>query len=85
MLDLTPIYLSALFSETAGVQFREYLLKIRLEHAMDALMNKHMSIEDAAKAGGFPSKRTFIAKCKRTYNITPFQLLKQKREREVKS
>ena len=85
MLDLTPIYLSALFSETAGVQFREYLLKIRLEHAMDALMNKHMSIEDAAKAGGFPSKRTFIAKCKRTYNITPFQLLKQKGEREVKS
>ena len=47
---------------------------------MDALMNQHMSIEDAAKAGGFPSKRTFIAKCKRVYVITPFQLLKQKRE-----
>lgn len=80
MLGLHPIYLSALFRETTGMQFREYLLKIRLEHAMDALMNKHMSIEDAAKAGGFPSKRTFIAKCKRAYNITPFQLMKQKGE-----
>ena len=80
MLGLSPIYLSTLFSKTVGMQFREYLLKIRLEHAMDALLNKHMSIEDAAKAGGFPSKRTFIAKCKRAYNITPFQLMKQKGE-----
>ena len=80
MLGLSPIYLSTLFSKTVGMRFREYLLKIRLEHAMDALLNKHMSIEDAAKAGGFPSKRTFIAKCKRAYNITPFQLMKQKGE-----
>ena len=80
MLGLSPIYLSTLFSKTVGMQFREYLLKIRLEHAMDALLNKHMSIEDAAIAGGFPSKRTFIAKCKRAYNITPFQLMKQKGE-----
>lgn len=80
MLGLHPIYLSALFKETTGMPFRDYLLKIRLEHAMDALQNKHMSIEDAAKAGGFPSKRTFIAKCKRVYHITPFQLMKQKRQ-----
>ena len=83
LLGLHPIYLSALFSETAGMPFREYLLKIRLEHAMDALLNKHMSIEDAAIVGGFPSKRTFIAKCKQAYQITPFQLLKQ--GAEVKS
>ena len=83
MLGLSPIYLSTLFSKTVGMQFREYLLKIRLEHAMDALLNKHMSIEDAAVAGGFPSKRTFIAKCKQAYQITPFQLLKQ--GAEVKS
>ncbi len=83
MLGLSPIYLSTLFSKTVGMQFREYLLKIRLEHAMDALLNKHMSIEDAAIVGGFPSKRTFIAKCKQAYQITPFQLLKQ--GAEVKS
>jgi len=80
MLGLHPIYLSALFKATTGMPFRDYLLKIRLEHAMDALQNKHMSIEAAAKAGGFPSKRTFIAKCKRVYHITPFQLMKQKRQ-----
>ena len=79
LLGLTPIYLSALFSETAGMPFREYLLKIRLEHAMDALLNKHMTIEEAAKAGGFPSKRTFIAKCKRD-SFSAFEAKKGERE-----
>lgn len=79
LLGVHPNYLGARFKETTGMLFKDYLLKIRLEHAMDALLNKHMSIEDAAKAGGFPSKRTFIAKCKRAYHITPFQLLKQGR------
>ena len=50
LLGLTPIYLSALFSETAGMPFREYLLKIRLEHAMDALLNKHMTIDHGCAA-----------------------------------
>jgi len=58
-------------------------MKFRLERAMDALINKGMPIDDAADYGGFPSKRTFVAKCKRIYNITPFQLLKQQREGEV--
>lgn len=77
MLGLHPIYFCTLFRQSTGVPFREYVLKIRLEHAMDALLNRGMSVEDAAKAGGFPSKRTFIAKCKRAYNATPFQLIKQ--------
>ena len=67
--------------------FREEITEIEVAkllgltpiYPMDALLNKHMTIEEAAKAGGFPSKRTFIAKCKREYHITPFQLLKQKR------
>ena len=79
LLGIEPIYLAVRFKEATGKTFTEYVMEFRLEHAMDALLNKRMSIEDAAKAGGFPSKRTFIAKCKRAYNITPFQLLKQGR------
>ena len=78
-LGVHPAYLCALFRKTLATTFGEYLLSIRLEHAMDALLNKHMSVEDAAKAGGFPSKRTFVAKCKRAYNISPFQMQKQGR------
>ena len=74
---VNPVHFGKVFKETTGMLFKDYVLKIRLEHAMDALENRHMSIEDAAKAGGFPSKRTFIAKCKKAYNVTPFRLQKQ--------
>ena len=80
MLGIKQEYLGVRFKEATGKSFTAYLLEFRLTRAMDALMNKGMSIDDAAKAGGFPSKRTFIAKCKRVYGITPFQLLKQQRQ-----
>lgn len=81
ILGIDPIYLSLCFKESMGKTFTEYVMEFRLDRAMDALIDKHMSIDDAAKAGGFPSKRTFVAKCKRTYNITPFQLIKQNRQK----
>ena len=79
-LGIQPEYLSFRFKEAMGITFSKYVLEFRLERAMDALMNKNMSIEDAATAGGFPSKRTFIAKCKQAYNVTPFMLLKQRKD-----
>ena len=79
-LGIQPEYLSFRFKEAMGITFSKYVLEFRLERAMDALMNKNMSIEDAAAAGGFPSKRTFIAKCKQAYNATPFKLLKQRKD-----
>ena len=72
------VHFGKVFRDETGMHSQDYLVKIRLEHAMDALMNHNNSIEDAAKAGGFPSKRTFVAKCKRVYGKTPFQLLKEK-------
>ena len=80
ILGIDPIYLSLCFKESMGKTFTEYVMEFRLNRAMDALLNKRMSIDDAAKAGGFPSTRTFIAKCKKEYHITPFQLLKQRAE-----
>ena len=76
-LGVNPLYLGKLFRESTGMLFKDYALKIRLEHAMDALMNKNMSVEDAAREGGFPSKRTFVLKCQKVYGITPYQMLKQ--------
>ena len=80
ILGIDPIYLSLCFKESMGKTFTEYVMEFRLDRAMDALLNKQISIEDAAKAGGFPSARTFIAKCKKVYHITPFQMLKQRAE-----
>ena len=77
ILGVHPVYLAQRFKEATGKAFTEYVMEFRLERAMDALINKGMPIDDAADYGGFPSKRTFVAKCKRVYGITPFQILKQ--------
>lgn len=78
MLGLHPAYLSCDFKKVAGMEFREYLTQTRMKHALDALLKKGKSVEEAAKIGGFPSKRNFIDKCKRAYNQTPMQLIEQK-------
>ena len=70
------------FRQETGVLFQDYVMKVRLEHAMDALLNKDMSIEDAAAAGGFPSKRTFVLKCQKVYGKTPYQMLKEQKTKE---
>lgn len=80
MLGVNSMHFGKTFKEETGMLFQDYVVKIRLDHAMDALTNQNMSIEDAAEAGGFPSKRTFVAKCQRVYGVTPFQLLKHKRK-----
>lgn len=77
MLGMHPAYLSSDFKKVAGMEFREYLTQIRMKHALDALLKKGKSVEEAAKIGGFPSKRNFIDKCKRAYNLTPTQLIGQ--------
>ena len=77
MLGMHPDYLSTDFKKVAGMEFREYLTQIRMKHALDALLKKGKSVEEAAKIGGFPSKRNFIDKCKRAYNLTPTQLIGQ--------
>lgn len=79
MLDFHPSYLSMNFKKVTGIEFREYLAQIRMQHALDALLKQGKSVEEAAKAGGFPSKRSFIAKCKLSYNLTPTQLIEQQK------
>lgn len=83
ILGVQSVYLGQRFKEATGTTFTDYVMEFRLKRAMDALVNKGMSIEEASNYGGFPSKRTFIAKCKRVFNITPFQLIKKRREGEV--
>ena len=80
MLGLHPAYFSMYFKEATGIGFQDYITEVRLRHALDALINENMTIDNAAKAGGFPSKRNFIMRCKRAYNLTPLQLKKEKRK-----
>ena len=76
-LGLHPVYLSVHFKNVTGIGYREYVVRVRLQHALDALLKQGKSVDEAAAIGGFPSKRNFIDKCKRAYNLTPMQLREQ--------
>ena len=78
MFEVDASNFGKIFRQETGILFQDYVVKIRLEHAMDALLNQNMTIEDAAAAGGFPSKRTFVLKCQKVYGKTPYQMLKEK-------
>lgn len=80
--DIHPSNFGQYFREETGILFRDYVVKVRLEHAMVALLNRNMTIEDAAEYGGFPSKRTFVLKCQKVYGKTPFQMLKEQKTKE---
>ena len=82
IFDIHPSNFGKYFKEETGVLFQDYVMKVRLEHAMVALLNRNMSIEDAAEYGGFPSKRTFVLKCQKVYGKTPYQMLKEQKTKE---
>lgn len=81
LVGVHPAYFSKYFKNEVGVVFTEYVSQVRLRHALDALLNQNLSVEQSAKAGGFPSTRNFITKCKRACNLTPAQLKAQKQSR----
>lgn len=51
--NLTPTYISHLFTESYGISFQSYLNNLRFEKAMEYLKNASMSLADAAMSSGF--------------------------------
>lgn len=68
---LTPQYLSRFFEKHMGINFSTYVNRIRLEYALNELINSEDSITDIAFNSGFPNVKSFISFFKSTYNETP--------------
>ena len=58
-VHLSPEYFSKKFKQDTGVGFREYLVKIRLQHAARLLLTTTMSVTDIAFSCGFNSSNYF--------------------------
>ncbi len=55
LVDLSPAYFSKYFKEITGSNFLRYLNFVRLEHAMKDMLNRNMSVTDAAFENGLPN------------------------------
>lgn len=55
---ITPVYFSRIFKQLTGETFMDYLIKVRMNNAIEMLKNGY-KINDTAKASGYPNRRYF--------------------------
>ena len=69
-----PAYCSRFFKEQTGENFSNYLLKVRMEHAVK-LLKENKKINDISKECGYQSPGYFTRVFKDYYNCTPSEYL----------
>jgi len=69
-------YLSHIFKEVTGFGFKEYLIKHRINHAKDLLLNTEKSILEICSDSGFNNVNNFIRTFKNFEGIPPLNFRK---------
>ncbi len=80
-LRVSPEHLCRLFHHSTGLRFREYVARLRAEHARGKLLSTGQRIVDIAFAAGFQSLSQFNRSFKAIYGVTPQQLRSTSRVR----
>lgn len=75
-------YLSKKFKDETGETFREYVKKVRLQHAANELRYSETSVLKIALNNGFSSSKSFHKSFKTRYGMTPKQFRMQKHRME---
>ncbi len=68
---LSPSYLSHFFRLNMGVTFFNYLTGIRMNHAVNDLLNTNLTIEQIAANNGFANSRYFVSAFKKQFGMLP--------------
>ncbi|MBS2968493.1 helix-turn-helix transcriptional regulator [Metabacillus sp. KIGAM252] len=71
--QLTPSYISTIFKEHAGENYKEYLNRFRIEKAKELLADKNMKVNEAARMVGYNNVNTFIRIFKKYVGLSPGQ------------
>ena len=74
--NYSPSYLSRMFQKYAGINFKDYLLGIRLEHAVRELEETSNQIVDIALGNGFPNSKAFSNAFRDKYGMLPSEYRK---------
>lgn len=67
----TPTYLSRMFRKYAEVNYRTYLLDLRVTYAVRELINTDATIGAVAMRNGFPDSRAFAKAFRKRYGCLP--------------
>ena len=77
VVNLSPSYFSKYFKNVTQISFSEYLANLRLENAIQDMINKNSTVSTAALENGFANVKSFITQCKKIYDCTPAQYKKR--------
>ncbi|MGI2295328.1 helix-turn-helix domain-containing protein [Paenibacillus sp. GXUN7292] len=70
-VGVSPGYLSQLFKEEVGVNYVDYVTKLRLEKAAEYIIGTQLTIDQISQQVGYNSPTYFIRKFKEAYGVTP--------------
>lgn len=73
-VGMTPAHFSKYFKDKTSETFSKYLRRIRLEHAIEDIVNDGSTVKAAAENNGFPNVNSLIGTCKAEYGYTPVEI-----------
>ncbi|WP_240420608.1 response regulator [Paenibacillus periandrae] len=68
---LHPAYLSKMYKVETGIGISDYVMKVKMEKAVELLRNKHEKIYNIASQLGYQTPHYFIRVFKKYYGVTP--------------
>ena len=68
---VTPDHLGRLFKQQVGVNFRDFTIQERIEHAAAMLIVSGRSVKEIAAEAGYQHPSDFSRKFKHVYGVTP--------------
>ena len=68
---MNPYYFSSFFKKNSGENFKDYVNKVRLEHALSLLVSTDLKLYEIANEAGLRDARSFSELFQRTYGETP--------------
>ncbi|NMO96409.1 helix-turn-helix transcriptional regulator [Paenibacillus lemnae] len=80
VLDTSSKYFSNYFKKTFGVNYVEYLNKVRLSHAREYLRNSDLSIAEIGEKTGYTNSSTFTTTFKKYCGVSPSEYRKKAAE-----
>ncbi|GGH09730.1 hypothetical protein GCM10008013_00880 [Paenibacillus segetis] len=77
VVETSPKYFSSYFKKTFGINYVEYLNKVRLSHAKELLKDSVLSIGEIGEKTGYLNSSTFTTTFKKYFGISPSEYRKQ--------
>ncbi|GAE06549.1 two-component response regulator yesN [Paenibacillus sp. JCM 10914] len=71
MVYLNSVYFSQLFKQRIGVGFKEYLIHLRIDRALQLLKETDMKIAEISNVIGYDDVRHFSQIFRKKYGVTP--------------